>query len=223
MRMLCSFLLSCGVLKWNPPLAGVRAGPADHQGAGGRRHGCNAHRCAHRLASFLARKFPGRTAGRWACAASLQLACMPVERQRTTRSVHPFDLSGSPLLSNPTCPGSTAYNVAAGGSMVHPSVPAILFTPICPHSLNFRWVVCRQVTGCAAKLFKEAGKACRAAAHAIQPQSAHQPASLCIPVILPDYIDLQMRNTFKHGTQSKVYTYSPSPTAPQPCHPARLR
>lgn len=25
--------------------------------------------------------------------------------------------------------------------MVHPSVPAILFTPICPHSLSFRPVV----------------------------------------------------------------------------------
>jgi len=40
------------------------------------------------------------------------------------------------MLATPT--GSTAYNVAAGGSMVHPGVPAILFTPICPHSLNFR-------------------------------------------------------------------------------------
>ncbi|KAI3434837.1 hypothetical protein D9Q98_002892 [Chlorella vulgaris] len=43
------------------------------------------------------------------------------------------------MLATPT--GSTAYNVAAGGSMVHPSVPAILFTPICPHSLNFRPVI----------------------------------------------------------------------------------
>jgi NAD kinase len=53
------------------------------------------------------------------------------------------------MIATPT--GSTAYNVAAGGSMVHPSVPAILFTPICPHSLNFR------------------------------------------PVILPDYVELEMR------------------------------
>lgn len=43
------------------------------------------------------------------------------------------------MLATPT--GSTAYSVAAGGSMVHPCVPAILFTPICPHSLSFRPVI----------------------------------------------------------------------------------
>lgn len=41
------------------------------------------------------------------------------------------------MLATPT--GSTAYSVAAGGSMVHPNVPAILFTPICAHSLSFRY------------------------------------------------------------------------------------
>lgn len=43
------------------------------------------------------------------------------------------------MLATPT--GSTAYSAAAGGSMCHPGVPAILFTPICPHSLSFRPVV----------------------------------------------------------------------------------
>ncbi|GAB4835244.1 hypothetical protein Ancab_000153 [Ancistrocladus abbreviatus] len=37
-----------------------------------------------------------------------------------------------------TTSGSTAYSLAAGGSMVHPQVPGFLFTPICPHSLSFR-------------------------------------------------------------------------------------
>lgn len=43
------------------------------------------------------------------------------------------------IVSTPT--GITAYAVAAGASMVHPSVPAIMVTPICPHSLSFRPIV----------------------------------------------------------------------------------
>ncbi|XP_025082681.1 NAD kinase-like isoform X2 [Pomacea canaliculata] len=43
------------------------------------------------------------------------------------------------IISTPT--GSTAYSVAAGASMIHPNVPCILITPICPHSLSFRPIV----------------------------------------------------------------------------------
>ena len=43
------------------------------------------------------------------------------------------------IISTPT--GSTAYAMAAGASMCHPSVPSIIIAPICPHSLSFRPIV----------------------------------------------------------------------------------
>ncbi|KAI0169697.1 ATP-NAD kinase [Hypoxylon sp. FL1284] len=48
-------------------------------------------------------------------------------------------LADGVCVSTPT--GSTAYNLAAGGSLCHPDNPVMLVTSICAHTLSFRPVV----------------------------------------------------------------------------------
>jgi NAD+ kinase len=45
------------------------------------------------------------------------------------------------IFSTPT--GSTAYNLAAGGPIIHPDAPVVAMTPICPHTLSNRTIIFR--------------------------------------------------------------------------------
>lgn len=61
-----------------------------------------------------------------------------IEAQVDGRPLTVFRADGV-IVSTPT--GSSAYSLAAGGPLVHPSVRAVVVTPICPHTLTQRPIV----------------------------------------------------------------------------------
>jgi NAD+ kinase len=65
--------------------------------------------------------------------AQLRMLKMRVEVSGTYIATYAAD---GIIVATPT--GSTAYNLAAGGPLVHPAVESLLITPICPHTLNVR-------------------------------------------------------------------------------------
>lgn len=50
------------------------------------------------------------------------------------------DFRGDGLLIA-TSTGSTAYNLAAGGPILHPAIEALIYNPICPHALTVKPIV----------------------------------------------------------------------------------
>lgn len=59
------------------------------------------------------------------------------------------------IISTPT--GATAYSLAAGGPIVEPQVPALIVTPICPHSLTQRSLVVSENSEISIRLSRRSG------------------------------------------------------------------
>lgn len=74
-----------------------------------------------------------------AVVAQLALARVAVYRITRERDLVTLVRGDGVIISTPT--GSTAYSMAAGGSIFEPSLDAIGLTPICPHSLTQRPLV----------------------------------------------------------------------------------
>jgi NAD+ kinase len=57
------------------------------------------------------------------------------------------------IVATPT--GSTAYSLAAGGPVIHPAVPGIVLTPICPFTLTNRPLIVPESASIKIRLTKD--------------------------------------------------------------------
>jgi NAD+ kinase len=80
---------------------------------------------------------------------SLALNDVLIKDEQTTRLVHLEVYADNELVTDYLCDGlifstatgSTAYNLSAGGPIIHPSANVIAMTPICPHTLTNRSII----------------------------------------------------------------------------------
>ena len=61
----------------------------------------------------------------------------------TDKLVNVYNADGI-VIATPT--GSTAYNLSAGGPLIHPRAPVLAVTPICPHTLTNRGLIVGEAT-----------------------------------------------------------------------------
>jgi NAD+ kinase len=77
-----------------------------------------------------------------------------IKNEVNSRLIHLEVHAGNELVTDYSCDGlifstptgSTAYNLSAGGPLIHPSADVIAMTPICPHTLSNRSIIFRADT-----------------------------------------------------------------------------
>jgi NAD+ kinase len=81
----------------------------------------------------------------------LALNDVVIKDQLSTRLVHLEVFADGELVTDYVCDGlifstatgSTAYNLSAGGPIIHPAANVVVMTPICPHTLTNRSIIFR--------------------------------------------------------------------------------
>ena len=82
---------------------------------------------------------------------NLALNDVVIKDEQSTRMVHLEVFADGELVTDYLCDGlifstatgSTAYNLSAGGPIIHPAANVVAITPICPHTLTNRSIIFR--------------------------------------------------------------------------------